>query len=155
MGWLWVDDLLLQLLIYLLGRLLDSRRVLRAAEGLGYRLICGGWRWLLEATCGRSALCLLVIVLCGILFLFNDVAEDVVKNKVTVGLTGEDEGLGEFLVGLGLVRDLTDDLDDDVGVGGLRVDIGDANLAISEVEVLDVLIDSLASVSVDAVGCNP
>jgi len=93
--------------------------------------------------------------LCGIHLLFNDVAEDVVEDKVTVGLTGEDEGLGKLLVWLGLVRDLTNDLNDDVGVGGLRVDIGDANLAISEVEVLDVLIDSLASVSVDAVGCNP
>lgn len=85
--------------------------------------------------------------MCRIL-LFNDVAEDVVEDEVTICLTSENESLGELLVWLRLVRDLTDDLDDDVGVGGLRVDIGYTNLAISKVEVLDVLVDSLVYVSV-------
>lgn len=85
--------------------------------------------------------------MCRIL-LFNDVAEDVVENKVTICLTSENESLGELLVWLRLVRDLTDDLDDDVGVGGLGVDVGYTNLAISEIEVLDVLVDSLVYVSV-------
>ena len=77
-------------------------------------------------------------------FLFlSDVAEDVVENKVSVGLASEDEGLGELAVGQRLVRDFTDDLDDDVLVGGLRVDVGDADLAVLEVELFDAVVDGL------------
>ena len=101
----------------------------------------------METAWSCGALGLLVVVLCRIL-LFDDVTENVVENEVTVCLTGENKGLGEFLVRLRLVGDFTDDLNDNVGVGSLRVDIGYANLAISEVEVLDVLIDRLSSVSI-------
>jgi len=46
-------------------------------------------------------------------------------------------------VGLALVGDLTDDLDDDVGIGALRVDVGDADLGVLELELLDALVDGL------------
>ena len=142
---------MLQLFVHLAGRLLDSGRILGAAEGLCGRLFYSSRRGLQETCCSLGALCLVVIVLCRIL-LFDNVAEDVVKNKVTICLTGKNESLGELLVGLRLVRDLTNDLDDDVGVGGLGVDVGYTNFAISEVEVLDVLVDSLVIVSVHVTG---
>jgi hypothetical protein len=50
-------------------------------------------------------------------------------------------------VGLALVGDLADDLDSNVGVGGLRVDVCDADLGIMEVEVFDAVIDRLRPVS--------
>ena len=47
-------------------------------------------------------------------------------------------------MGLALVGDLADDLDDDVGVGALGVYVGDADLGVLEVEALDALVDGLA-----------
>jgi hypothetical protein len=81
-----------------------------------------------------------LLVLFGFL---SKVAEDVVQYKVTVGLLGENESLGEALVGLALVGDLADDLNDDVGVRALGVDVGDADLGVLEVESLDALVDGL------------
>lgn len=78
-----------------------------------------------------------------LILLFDDVAEDVVENEVAVGLGCEDESLGELAVRLRLVGDLADDLDDDVGVGGLRVDVGDADLALVEVELFYPVVDGL------------
>jgi hypothetical protein len=46
-------------------------------------------------------------------------------------------------VGLTLVGDLANDLDDNVGVGALGVDVGDADLGVLEVEALDALVDGL------------
>ena len=46
-------------------------------------------------------------------------------------------------MGLALVGDLADDLDDDVGIGALGVDVGDADLGVLELEMLDALVDSL------------
>ena len=63
-----------------------------------------------------------------LLRLLSKVAEDVIEDEVAVGLLGEDEGLDEALVRLALVGDLTDDLDDNVRLGALGVDVGDANL---------------------------
>lgn len=42
-----------------------------------------------------------------------------------------------------LVGDLADDLDDNVVIRGLGIDIGDADLALGEVELLDALVDGL------------
>jgi hypothetical protein len=78
-----------------------------------------------------------------LLSLFVDVAEDIVEDKITCGLLGKDEGLHKLLEFCGLVRRLSNDLDDDVFIGGLRVDIGDADLAVLEVEILDTLLDGL------------
>jgi hypothetical protein len=58
-------------------------------------------------------------------------------------LRGENEGLSELSVGLRLVGDLADDLDDDVDVGCLRVDVGDADLAVLEFELLYPVVDRL------------
>jgi hypothetical protein len=46
-------------------------------------------------------------------------------------------------MGLALVGDLANDLDDNVGVGALSVDIGNADLGVLEVKALDALVDSL------------
>lgn len=78
-----------------------------------------------------------------LLGLLGKVAEDVVENEVSVGLLGENEGLNEALVRLTLVGDLTNDLDDDVGVGALGVDVGDADFGVLELELLDALVDGL------------
>ncbi len=83
---------------------------------------------------------MLVLIL---LRLVGKVTEDVVEDEVAVGLLGEDEGLDEALVGLALVGDLTNDLDDDVGIGALRIDVGDADLGVLELELLDALVDGL------------
>jgi hypothetical protein len=44
---------------------------------------------------------------------------------------------------LAAVRNLANDLDDDVRIGALGIDIGNANLGVVEVEFLDAVIDSL------------
>lgn len=44
---------------------------------------------------------------------------------------------------LGTVGDLADDLDDNVDVGGLGVDVGDADFAVLEVELLYPVVDRL------------
>jgi hypothetical protein len=58
-------------------------------------------------------------------------------------LRGENEGLSELSVGLRLVGDLANDLDDNVDVGRLRVDVGDADLAVLELELLYPVVDGL------------
>jgi hypothetical protein len=62
-------------------------------------------------------------------------------------LRGENESLSELPVGLRLVGDLADDLDDDVDVGGLGIDVGDADLAVLELELLYPVVDGLGSVN--------
>jgi hypothetical protein len=79
----------------------------------------------------------------GLILLLDDVAEDVVQDKVAVGLGGENESLGELLVRGRLVGDLANDLDDNVVIRGLGIDVGDADLALGEVELLDALVDGL------------
>ena len=73
-----------------------------------------------------------------------DVAENVIEDKVSVGLAGKDEGLNEFTMWLRVVGKLADDLDDNVGVGGLRVDISDTDLGVFVFELSNALFDSLA-----------
>lgn len=127
----------------LLELLVNLGQVLLASSDLavGDLLFCSrdsGRSRLLDAV--RSRLLELLVVL-GLL---SKVAEDVVQDKVTVGLLGKDEGLDKALVGLALVGDLANDLDDDVGVGALGVDVGDADFGVLEVELLDALVDGLA-----------
>jgi hypothetical protein len=81
----------------------------------------------LHAIGRRARLVLELLVFLG---LFGQVAEDVIKDEVAVGLLSKDKGLGESLMGLALVGNLANDLDDDVGIGALRVDVGDANLGV-------------------------
>ena len=61
----------------------------------------------------------------------------------SVGLLGQDKGLDELARRLRLVGDLTDDGDQDVVEGSLGVNVQDANLALLEVKLLDLIIDSL------------
>jgi hypothetical protein len=42
-----------------------------------------------------------------------------------------------------LVGDLANDLDDNVVIRGLGIDVGDADLALGEVKLLDALVDGL------------
>lgn len=84
----------------------------------------------------------------GLVLLLDDVAENVVQDEIAVGLSGENESLGELLVGGRLVGNLADNLDDNVVIRGLRIDIGDANLALGEVKFLDALVDGLIAGSV-------
>jgi hypothetical protein len=130
----------------LLELLVDLDEVLLA---LGYLLLAlllclsrriSGGRSGLDHAAGDLSLLLRSLLILG---LVGEIAEDVVQNKVTVGLLGKNKGLHEPLVRLALVGDLTDDLDDDVGVGALRVDVGNADLGVVEVEVLDALINGL------------
>lgn len=60
-------------------------------------------------------------------------------------LLSEDKGLDEFPRVLGLVGDLANDLDKDVLQRSLGVDVGDADLAVLEVELRDALLDVLAA----------
>lgn len=63
--------------------------------------------------------------------LFLDVAEDVVKDEVAVGLRGEEEGLSEFAPFSTSIGEFAQDLNDDAAFGaGLTVDVGDVDLAI-------------------------
>ena len=79
----------------------------------------------------------------GLTFLI-DVTEDVVQDKVTSGLLGEDEGLNKLLGLLtSAVRDLANDLDNNAVGRSLRVNVGDPDLAVLVVELLDALLDGL------------
>ena len=127
----------------LLELLVDLGQVLLAAGDVGLRGLLllrnsGGGSRLFDAVRSRLLKLLLFLGLLG------KVAEDIVQDKVTVGLLGEDEGLDETLVGLTLVGDLANDLDDDVGVRALGVDVGDADFGVLEVELLDALVDGLS-----------
>lgn len=98
---------------------------------------CGGR--LLYAI-GALLLCLLVL-----LRLLGKETENVVEYEVAVGLLGEDEGLDEALVGLALVGNFANDLNNDVGIRALGVDIGDADFGVLVLQLLDALIDGLGS----------
>jgi hypothetical protein len=85
---------------------------------------------------------LLWLRLClGLIFFLNQVTEDVIEHKVAIGLSCEHERLSELAVRLTTVAELTDDLDDNVGVGSLRIDVGDADFAIGQVELSNLVID--------------
>lgn len=115
---------------------------------LGGRLLSTRGR-LLVASGGSSGI--LGNLLLGKLFLLLlDVPEDVVQDEVAIGLSSKDEGLGELAVRLVLVRDLADDLDDNVGIGSLRVDVGDADLAVLEIQLLYAVVDGLSIISTPA-----
>ena len=144
-----LHDLLLDLLVNSLRIVLDGSLVLRAGEGLGLGLLNSNRRRLLDLLLGSRLLLDLLLGLLGrlghggLLLFLDHVAEDVVQHKVTVSLRGENEGLSELSVGLRLVGDLADDLDDDVDVGCLGVDVGDADLAVLELELLYPVVDCL------------
>jgi hypothetical protein len=78
-----------------------------------------------------------------LLLFINHVTEDVVENIVTIGLLSENKGLHELAGGLGLVGDLANNGDQDVVERGLRVDVQDAHLALLEVQLLNLIVDSL------------
>jgi hypothetical protein len=113
----------------------------RALAGLG--LFGGRRRRLLHAVGGRNVV-LGLLVLLGIL---SKEAEDVIEDEVAIGLLGEDEGLRKASVRQALVGDFANDLDDDIGVGALRVDVGDADFGVLEVQLLDAILDGLVPVS--------
>jgi hypothetical protein len=78
--------------------------------------------------------------------------ENVVQNKVTVGLLGQEKCLSEFAPGLVVVGHFTDDLNDDPTIcRGLGVDGVDENLAVVEADrenpVVDFLMGDVGSVS--------
>ena len=80
-----------------------------------------------------------------LLRLLSKVAEDVIEDEVAVGLLGKDKGLDKALVRLALVGDFTNYLDHDVGIGALRIDVGNANLGVLEIQLLDTFVDCLYS----------
>lgn len=143
-GGSWSDLCSRLLMCDLLELVVDLAQVLLAGCDLvalvKRRVLWDSGRGRLLHAVGRRGIVLELFLL---LWLLSEVAEDVVEHKVAVGLLGEDECLGETLVGLALVGDLADDLDDDVGIGALGVDVGDADLGVLELEALDALVDSL------------
>jgi hypothetical protein len=82
-------------------------------------------------------------ILHNLIFLLDEIAEDIIKNVVAVGLLSQDESLDELARWLRLVGDLTDDGDQDVVKGSLGVNVQDADLALLEVELLNLVVDSL------------
>lgn len=76
--------------------------------------------------------------------LLSEVPEDVIEDEVAIGLLSKDKGLDESLVRLAFVGDLANDLDDDVRVGALRIDVGDPDLGVLEVELFDSVVDRLS-----------
>jgi hypothetical protein len=67
--------------------------------------------------------------------LFFEETENVVKNKITVGLLGEEEALNELAPRAALVGHFTDDQDGDATVGGgLSINRMDEDLAVLETQ---------------------
>jgi hypothetical protein len=71
------------------------------------------------------------------------VPENIVQNEVSGRLLGKDEGLDKLLELGRFVGCFTDDLNDDVIVGCLGIDVGNADFAVLETEFLDALLYSL------------
>jgi hypothetical protein len=130
---------LVQLVVNLVQILLAGRDLVALVQ-VGVLWDGSSRSWLSDTIGGCGLLLLVLILLHGFV---GKVAEDVVEDEVAVGLLGENKSLNEALVGLALVGDLTNDLDDDVGIGALGVDVGDADLGVLEVELLDALVDGL------------
>lgn len=72
-----------------------------------------------------------------------DISEYVIEDEVACRLLGKDEGLHKLFEFRRFVGRLSDDLDDNVVVRGLRVDIRDANFAVLEVEIPNTLLNGL------------
>lgn len=141
---------LFQLLVNLGDIWLVCNGFLGLVQALERRLVCSWNRFLVLRVCLWLRLGGLWCGLLLLLVIVANVPEHVVEDEVAVGLAREDESLDEFAVGQGVVGHLSNDRDNDVVVGGLGVYIGDANLAVLEVEGLDAILDSLASVSVNS-----
>ena len=74
-------------------------------------------------------------------------AEDVIEDKVAVGLLGEEKRLHEFPPSFALVRHLTDDLNDDTAIcRRLSVDRVNEDLAILEADGSDLVVNLLQEV---------
>lgn len=134
---------LLELVVNLSNLLLIGNSLM--GGNLDSRLLSTRGR-LLVASGGSSGI-LGNLLLGKFFFLLFDVPEDVVQDEVAIGLSSKDEGLGELAVRLVLVRDLADDLDDNVGIGSLGVDVGDADLAVLEIQLLYAVVDGLSIIS--------
>ena len=76
--------------------------------------------------------------------LFN-VSQDVIQNKISRRLLRKNKCLDKLLGLCSLVGRFADDLNNDVVEGSLGIDIGDSNLAVLEIELLDAFLDSLRS----------
>lgn len=90
---------------------------------------------------GGTRVCVAHIILNGI---FLEKTEDVVENKVAVGLFCKEECLDKLSPGITTVRHFADDLNDNAAVGrGLRVYGVDENFAVLETDGSDLVVDLL------------
>jgi hypothetical protein len=107
----------------------------------------GGSRLRLRSSLGRNLDGRLLdrrrSIIHDLILLVNQVPEDIVEDVVAIGLLGKNKGLDELAGRLRLVGDLANDGDQDIAEGGLGIDVQDADLAFLEVELLDLLADSL------------
>jgi hypothetical protein len=107
----------------------------------------GGGRLRLRSSLGRNLDGRLLDrrrgIIHDLILLVNQVPEDIVEDVVAIGLLGKNKSLDELAGRLRLVGDLANDGDQDVAEGGLGIDVQDADLAFLEVELLDLLADSL------------
>jgi len=132
-NWLWLNNFL-QLVVYNLD-----------VQWSGF-LSCSLSFWHLDILNERSSSRLLLRTLDRLLVaLLIDVSEDVVEDEVSGRLLSKNESLNKLLQFGGLVGGFTNNLDNDVVVRSLGVDVGDANLAVLEVEVLDALLNSTSA----------
>lgn len=78
-----------------------------------------------------------------LLWVLGKVSEDVIQNKVAIGLLSKYKCLNKSFMRLALVGNLANDLDDNVRVRTLRVNVGDTDFGVVEVKLLDSIIDGL------------
>lgn len=88
-----------------------------------------------------------------LVILLVDVSQDVVQDEVARGLGRKNKGLDKLLGFTPFVGSLTNDLDNDIVERRLGVDVGYADFAVLEVELLDSFLDDLkANMSARAAG---
>ena len=97
----------------------------------------------LLVSCGSIVLHTLELFTFDFLFVFDDVAEDIIQDKVAVRLLGQNESLRKFALRLLLGRHFANDLDDNVLPRALGIDIRDADFAVLNIQLFDALIDCL------------
>jgi hypothetical protein len=71
------------------------------------------------------------------------ISENIIQDEVSGRLLGKNESLDKFLELGRFVGRFSDDLNDDVIVGCLGIDVGNADFAVLKIEFFDALLYSL------------
>ena len=130
--------LLFEFPVDLLSVVLLLFRITGASQSFGLGLWSSSRRWLVD---GRA---FGLYGFYGLFFLlFNNVAEDIIEYEVAIWLLSKNERLDELAVRCCFIGHLPNDLDYDILERLLRINVGNANFTIRNVELFDAFVNGL------------